>query len=48
MTDDRIKLPDLDEKRLDENEIYNYRQRLDRFEQYTKRKYEIDIGLLIK
>ena len=48
MTEDRIKLPWLDEKRIDEKRIYNYRQWLKRFKQYTKRKYETDIGPLIK
>ena len=48
MTDDRIKLPYLDEIGLDGKRIYNYRQGLDRFKQYTKRKYEIDIRPLSK
>ena len=48
MTDDRIKLPHLDEKGLDGRRVYNYRQWIDRFKQYTKRKYDIDIGPLIK
>ena len=48
MTDDRIKLPYLDEKGLDGERIHNYRQWIDRFKQYTKSKYEIDIGPLIK
>ena len=48
MTEDRIKLPCLDEKGLAGKRIYNYRHWLDRLKQYTKRKYEIDIGPLIK
>ena len=48
MTDDRVKLPYLDKKGLDGKGIYNYRHWIDRFKQYTKRKYEIDIGLTKK
>ena len=48
MTDDRIKLPYVDKKGLDGQRFYKYRQWIDRFKQYTKRKYEIDIGPLIK
>ena len=48
MMEDRIKLPCLDEKGLDWKRKYDYRQWLDRFKRYTKRKYEIDIGPLIK
>ena len=44
MAEDRKKLPCLNEKGIDGKRI----QWLDRFEQYTKRKYEIDIGPLIK
>ena len=48
MTYDRIKLPYLDEKGLDGQKIYNYQQWIDRYKQCTKRKNEIEIGLLIK
>ena len=48
MREDRIKLPCLDEKVHAGERIYNYRHWLDRFKQYTKRKYEIHIGPLIK
>ena len=48
MTDDRINIPYLQEKGLDGQRIYNYQQWIDRFKQDTKRKYEIDIGPLIK
>ena len=48
MRDDQIILPYLDEKGLDGKKICNNRQWLDRFKQNTKRKYEIDIGPLIK
>ena len=32
----------------DEERIYNYQQRLERFKQFTKRKYTEEIGPLIK
>ena len=48
MTEYRIKIPCLDKKGIDVKRIYNYRQWLDRFKQYTKRKYEIDIGPLLE
>ena len=48
MTEDLKKLPCLEEEGLDGKRIYNHRQGLDRYKQYTKRKYQIDIGLLIK
>ena len=48
MAEDRTKIPFLDEKEIGGKRIYNYWQRLERFKQYTKRKYEIDIGPLIK
>ena len=48
MTEDRIKLPCLDEKGIHRKRIFDYQQWLDRFKQYTKRKYEIDIGPLFK
>ena len=48
MTGDRKKLPQLGQKGLDGHRIYNYRQWIDRYKQYTKRKYEIDIGPVIK
>ena len=48
MTGDRIQIPCLDVKAIDGKRIYKYQQWLDRFKQYTKRKYNIDIGLLIK
>ena len=46
--ENRKKLPCLDEKGLDGKKFYKYRQQLDQFKQYTKPKYEIDIGPLIK
>ena len=48
MAEDRIKLPCLDEKAIDGKQIHKHLQGLERFEQYTKRKYETDIGPLIK
>ena len=48
MAEDRIKLPRLDEKTIDGKKIYNRRQWLERFNQYRKRKNEIDLGPLIK
>ena len=48
MTEDRTKLPCLDEKGIDGKRSYNYQQWLDRFKQYTKRKEEIDVGPLIR
>ena len=46
--EDRAKLPCLDEKGLDGERSYTYPRWLNRFKQYTKRKYEIDIGPKIK
>ena len=48
MTDERIKLPYLDEKGLDGQRIYNYQQWIDRFKECKKCKYEMDIGPLIE
>ena len=48
MTEERVKLLCLDEKRIEAKIIYNNRQWLERFKPNTKRKYEIDIGSLIK
>ena len=48
MTDDRVQKPCLDEKKKNGKRIDNYRKRLERFKQYTKRKYDIDIGPPIK
>ena len=40
--------PCLDGKGIYGKRFYNYRQWLERFKQYTKRKYNIDSGKLIK
>ena len=50
MTKNRIQMPYLDKKgkRIDGKRIFNYRQWLERFKQYTRRKYNIGIGPLIK
>ena len=48
MTEDRMQRPCLDEKGANGERIYNYRQCLEGFEYYTKRKYDTDIGPLIK
>ena len=45
MTKDKLQIPCLNEKIIDQKRIYNYRQWLKRFEQYTKKIYNIDIGL---
>ena len=39
MTEDRIKIPCLDEKEIDGKNIYVYRQRLVQFKLYTKKKH---------
>ena len=48
MAEDRIKIPRLDEKGIDEKRIHKHRQWLERLKQYTKTKNDIDIGPLIK
>ena len=48
MTEDRIQTPSLDKNGIDGKRIYNYRQWSERFEQYTKKRYDTDIGALIK
>ena len=50
MTENRIQTPYLDKKgkRIDGKRIFNYRQWLERFKQYTKRKYNKGFGPLIK
>ena len=47
MIDHRLKFPYLDKKGPDRKKFYTYRQWLDRYKQYTKRKYEMKIGPLI-
>ena len=46
--DQRQNTNTLDEKGIDGKRIYNYRQWLKRFKQYTKKEYEIDIRPLIE
>ena len=47
MNEDRIQIPCLEENRL-HGKKYNYRQKLKRFKQFKKRKYDTDIRPLIK
>ena len=48
MTEDRIQLPCLDETGVEWKHIYGHQHWLERFKQYTKRKYNTVIGPLIK
>ena len=43
-----MKIPCLDKKGIEGEKIYNQGQWLEGFKQYTKSKYELDIGPLIK
>ena len=48
MIKDRIQIPCLDKRGIEGKRIYNYRQWVERFKQYAKNKYNIDIGHPIK